>query len=180
MYRRMWIFVEGRDDRRFVDAVLRPILEKEYDFFDTWEYAQETPKKVVEFLRAMKAMRADCLLLADIDDSPCVSAKKEVLGKRFQQALEPADAVVVVREIESWYIAGLDDETCQELGIASLSCTDQVTKEQFRTLVPKRFDGSVADFMIEMLRPYRTQEARARNRSFGYLMDLLETRLNEA
>lgn len=37
MYRRMWVFVEGKDDRRFVDVVLRPILEKEYDFVETWE-----------------------------------------------------------------------------------------------------------------------------------------------
>ena len=180
MYRRMWVFVEGKDDRRFVNAVLRPILEEEYDFVDTWEYAQETPKKVIQFLRAMKSMKAGCLFLADIDDSPCVSAKRDVLGARFPQALEPADAVVVVREIESWYMAGLDDETCQELGITGLSCTDDLTKEQFRTLIPKRFDGSVADFMIELLRAYRTEVARARNRPFCYLMDLLETRLNEA
>lgn len=125
-------------------------------------------------------MRADCLLLADIDDSPCVSAKREVLGERFQQALESADAVVVVREIESRYMAGLDDGVCRQLGIASLSRTDHVTKEHFRTLIPKRFDGSVADFMIELLRAYRTEVARGRNRSFCYLMDLLETRLNEA
>ncbi len=180
MYRRMWVFVEGKDDRRFVNAVLRPILEKEYDFVDTWEYAQETPKKVVEFLRAMKSMKAECLFLTDIDDSPCVSAKRDVLREKLPQALEPVDAVVVVREIESWYMAGVGDEAGRQLGFVSPAHTDDLTKERFRTLMPKRFDGSVVDFMVELLREFRVDLARARNRSFGYLMDLLETRLDEA
>lgn len=176
MYRYMWIFVEGKYDRGFVNAVLLPILEKEYDFIDTWEYGQESPKKVTDFLRAMKSMKADCLFLADIDDSPCVTAKKDILIEKFRRALEPAETIVITREIESWYVAGVDDQACRELGIASLSHTDHVTKEQFKSMMPKRFNDSVADFMVEILRRFRLDTAKTRNRSFCYLMDKLGAR----
>lgn len=170
----MWIVVEGETDRRFASAVLLPILRERYDYIDTWEYAQKPPEKTAEFLRAMKSMKADCLFLADIDDAPCVTAKKDRLGERFRQALEPADAVVVAREIESWYLAGVDDQVCQALGIASLSCTDSITKEELRRMIPERFNDSVVDFMGEILRGFRVEPARRRNRSFGYLMNRLE------
>jgi hypothetical protein len=176
----MWILVEGKDDRRFANAVLLPMLQKVYDFTDTWQYAQETPKKVADFLRAMKSMKADCLFLADIDDSPCVTAKKEALIEKFRRALEPGEAVVVIREIESWYVAGVDDRACRELGIPSLSHTDRVTKEQFKGMMPKRFNDSVADLMVEILRGFRSDTAKNKNRSFCYLMDKLEARPEEA
>jgi len=174
MYKRVWIFVEGKDDRRFVDRVLRPILDREYDYIDTWEYAQRTCEKTVEFLRSLQAMKADYLFLADIDDSPCVTARKTVLASRYRQAVEPANAVIVAREIESWYMAGVDEETCRELGIESPLSTDDVTKEQFRNLMPRQFNDSVADFMVELLRHFQVKVAKGRNRSFEHLMNLLE------
>jgi hypothetical protein len=176
----MWIFVEGRDDRRFASSVLLPLVAQRYDDVDTWEYAQEPPKKVIEFLRALRSMQADCLLLADIDNSPCVPAKKGILVEKFRQALEPADAIVVAREIESWYLAGVDDQACREFGIASPAHTDDLTKEQFRSLMPKRFNDSVADFMTTILTGFRVELARAKNRSFAYLVGRLEAMEEEA
>ncbi len=180
MYKRMWIFVEGEHDSIFAKGVLLPILKKGYDFVDTWEYAREAPKKVIDFLRAMKPMRADCLFLADIDDSPCVTAKKSVLMERFREALETSDVVVVVKEIESWYLAGADDEVCRALRITSLSRTDHTTKEQFRAMMPERFKDSVVDFMTEIVGRFRLDVAKSKNRSFCYLMDRLETQSKKA
>jgi hypothetical protein len=180
MYKYMWILVEGENDRRFANGVLLPVLRKQYDFIDTWEYAQEPPKKVIDFVRAMKPMKADCLFLADIDDSPCVTAKKDILMERFAKALEPSDVVVVAKEIESWYLAGVDDNACRGLGITSLSHTDHVTKEQFRRMMPERFNGSVVDFMAEILRRFRVDAAKTKNRSFCYLMKRLEAKSKKA
>jgi hypothetical protein len=173
MYRQMWIFVEGKRDREFADRVLRPLLERQYDHVDTWVYAQEPHDRTVEFLRSLRSMKADYLFLADIDDSPCVTAKKEALATRYHGAIEAANAIVVAREIESWYLAGVDDAACRELAIASPSSTDDMTKEQFIRLVPRRFNDSAVDFMAELLRGFRIDLARGRNRSFCYLMDLL-------
>lgn len=180
MYRLMWIFVEGSDDRTFVDHVLRPILEKEYDYIDVWEYAQQTHAKTEEFVRSLRSMKADYLFLADIDDLPCVTAKKEILAGRYRQGVEATRAVVVVREIESWYMAGADEGVCQKLGIKGTFHADDVTKERFRSLMPKRFNDSVVDFMTELLNEFQVDVARSKNRSFGYLMDQLEKKTGEA
>lgn len=180
MYRQMWVFVEGKDDRRFVDRVLRPILERQYDHVDTWMYAQESHDRTVGFLRSLQSMKVDYLFLADIDESPCVTAKKEALTSKYHRAVEAANVLVVVREIESWYAAGVDDAAWRELAIASPSSTDDMTKEQFRNLMPRRFNDSVVDFMVELLSGFRIDLARGRNRSFCYLMDLLEASSEKA
>jgi hypothetical protein len=170
----MWILVEGKDDKRLANAILRPIVERQYDYVDIWEYAQETPKKTADFLRSINCMRADYLFFGDINASPCVTAKKEAIRTKYHCMVQSPNTVVVVKEIESWYAAGMDDQACQELGIASLSCTDHLTKEQFRELMPKRFKGFVVDFMVEILKRFSLETARQKNRSFCYLMDFLE------
>ena len=88
--------------------------------------------------------------------------------------------VVVMKEIESWYLAGFDDTVGGEMGIPSLPSTEEVTKEDFREMVPKRFRSSAVDFMAEILSGYRVEIAKDRNRSFCYLMDLLEKTLRGA
>ena len=180
MYRLMWIFVEGSDDRIFVERVLHPILEEKYDCITTWEYARKRHEKTAEFIRSVRSMQADYLFLADIDDSPCVTAKKDTVATKYCQAVESANAIIVAREIESWYMAGVDNEICRELAIRSPFSTDDMTKEQFRRLIPRRFNESAVDFMVELLRRFRVDSAKDRNRSFRYLMDLLETRSEKA
>jgi hypothetical protein len=180
MYRRVWVLVEGTKDSRFVNHVVRPILENEYDLVQVWEYAQKTTEKVIAFLRAIKCMNADCLFLGDIDDSPCVTAKKGTIRDEYEQAVETPNIVVVAKEIEGWYLADVDEPTCQELGIAPLPRTDELTKEQFRLLIPKRFGDSVVDFMAEVLKRFDISTAKAKNRSFHYLMDKLEAKPKKA
>jgi hypothetical protein len=173
MYKRIWVLVEGGKDSRFVRGVLRPILEGEYDFVETWEYAERAPERIMDFLRSMRAMKADYLFLGDINSSPCVTAKKEAIKNKYQQGVELAKTIVVLREIESWYLAGVDDKDCREFGIPIIRHTENVTKEQFENLVPARF-GSVVDFMDEILNRFHIDAAKGRNRSFSYLMDKLE------
>jgi len=53
-------------------------------------------------------------------------------------------------------------------------------EEQFRSAMPKQFKDSVVNFMTEVLRRFRMDTAKSKNRSFCYLMDLLEARLRKA
>jgi len=73
MYKRMDVLVEGPDDERFVDAVIRPILEKHYDYVQTWRYAREKTERTKNYLRSIRAMKADYLFLKDINTSPCIT-----------------------------------------------------------------------------------------------------------
>lgn len=180
MYRRLHVLVEGRDDREFFNAVIRPRLQEQYDHVQIWEYAGATIERRINYIKSIRAMNAAYLFVADINTSPCITERKGRLVNHHKGMIDAGQTVVAIREIESWYMAGVDDETCRQLGFVSPAHTDDLTKEHFRTLMPKRFNGSAVDFMAELLREFRVDLARARNRSFGYLMDLLETRLNEA
>lgn len=176
MYRLMHVLVEGRDDREFFDAVIRPVLQGQYDHVQIWEYAGATIDKRIDYLRSIQAMRADYLFVTDINTSPCITERKRHLLDSHKNAIDPGCAIIVRREIESWYMAGVDDQACQDFGIPSLPHTNDVTKEQLRDLVPKRFNDSTVDFMAAILTGFRIELARAKNRSFGYLVDKLEAR----
>jgi hypothetical protein len=176
MYRLMHVLVEGRDDREFFDAVVRPVLQGQYDHVQIWEYAGAPIDKRIDYLRSIQAMKADYLFVTDINTSPCITERKRHLLDSHKNAIDPGCAIIVRREIESWYMAGVDDQACQEFGITSISHTNDVTKEQFRNLMPKRFNDSVVDFMTAILTGFRVELARGKNRSFCYLMDKLEAR----
>jgi len=173
MYRRIHVLVEGRDDREFFHVVIRPILQEHYDHVQIWEYAGATIERRIGYIRSIQAMNADYLFVADINTSPCVTERKRHLVDSHKNTLDTGRTVVVRREIESWYMAGVDDQACQEFGITSLSHTDDVTKEQFVSLMPRRFN-SVVEFMTDILRRFRIETAKSKNRSFCYLMDKLE------
>ena len=83
--------------------------------------------------------------------------------------------LIVCKEIESWYLAGLTDNDCKKMGIAdSLNDTDHLSKEQFLGLMPGRF-GSKTDFMLAILQVFDHETARARNRSFRYFIQKYES-----
>jgi len=75
----------------------------------------------------------------------------------------------VVKEIESWYLAGLDDDASSFLGLPAFSATDTVTKEDFNELIPEKFDSRI-DFMMEMLKYFLPGVAVGKNRSFAYFI----------
>jgi len=180
MYRLMHVLVEGRRDREFFDAVIRPVLHKRYDHVQIWEYAGATIDKRIDYIKSIQAMKADYLLVTDLNASPCITERKRHLIDSLRNAIDPGCAIIVRREIESWYLAGANDQVCREFGIVSLARTDDVTKEQFRNLVPRRFGDSVGDFMVELLKGFQVELARGKNRSFRYLMDKLEVRSEKA
>ncbi len=110
-------------------------------------------------------MNADYIYLADINTAPCVSAKKEHIAAAYPH-IDQSRIFVVVKEIESWYLAGLDENKCRSLKVRSFANTEQVGKEQFEALVPKK--RSLVEFKIEVLRRFSIEVARQKNRSFDY------------
>jgi len=173
MHKRLDVFLEGPDDVRFFDAILRPILESKYEYVQTWQYASEKRERTKNYLRAIRAMKADCLFLKDINTSPCVTAKKEAIQKAYRKVIEQANIFIVVLEIESCYIAGLDNGNCKQLGIHVSARTDKIAKEQFNGLIPKKFDSRI-DFMVEILKRFSIETAKRKNKSFHYFISRIE------
>ncbi len=127
-YRRLWLLVEGTDDSRFCTEVLRPIFRDRYDHIEIWEYSQKKLSRLSELLQTIRYMDDDYLLIRDMDDRPCVTATKEAIASRIS-GLSWDHVVVVPREIEAWYLAGLDDAAYRELGLDRVAEVDSVTKE---------------------------------------------------
>jgi len=165
----LFIWVEGDDDERFFNGILSPKLQRKYGTIKIIRYAKMKKEKVDNFIRSIKAMGAEYIYLTDINDSPCVTAKKEEMQKKYQN-IDKDKIIVVIREIESWYLAGLDNKACKQLKIKNFANTDNVTKEKFNALIPERFTSRI-DFMSEILKNFSIEIAKQKNNSFQYFVE---------
>jgi hypothetical protein len=167
-YRRMWVLLEGNDDERFFEKVIKPILSIRYDSVQAWKYTQETVKRTKNFLKSIGAMDSGYFFLRDINNSPCITAKKKSVKNKYRR-IDINNVIVIVKEIESWYLAGLDSKNCKKLGIKVFRKTDNITKEQFDKLRPRKFNSRI-DFMIEILKRFSMETAKRKNKSFDYFI----------
>lgn len=173
-YKTLFVFLEGDDDERFFEKILKPIFNKKYELIRYYKWANSKNEKVDNFLKSIKSMErkgvADYIYLTDIDAKPCITLKKEERKRKHKQ-LDLNKIVVVIKEIESWYLAGLNFQTSRKLKISSFRKTDNIKKEQFDHLIPERFER--ADFMVEILKPenFSIDIAKNKNNSFKYFLN---------
>jgi len=172
-YRVLYIFVEGDDDERFFREILLPKLRKKYNDTNIIKYAQKSKKfeYTEKFIKSIQKIRdASYIYVTDINDSQYVVTKKQKI-KELIKSIDYDKIFVVIKEIESWYLAGLDSKLGKNLGIKKIPhTTDTVTKEQFYNLMPKKFDSKI-DFMREILKNFSIEIAKKRNKSFKYFIE---------
>ncbi len=167
--KRLFIFVEGEDDLRFFNYAKDLIFKDEYDLREVRTYAKKKYKQVNNFLKSIKAMDADYVFVSDINAEPCMTAKKNSLLNEYKQ-VDKESIIIVVKEIESWYLAGLNDKKARTLGLKSFNTTDHITKEMFNDLIPKKFDSKI-DFMIEVLNGFSLNVSKRKNKSLEYFIE---------
>jgi hypothetical protein len=170
-YRELFIWVEGLDDIRFFNNIIKPMLKKKYNYISFISYSNLKKEKVKKYFMSIKSMNADYIYVTDINDAPCIMEKKKEVRKKFKSVNDNRIAIIV-KEIESWYLAGLDTKGSENLGMKkTLNNTDDITKEKFNELIPKKFDSRV-DFMIEILKQkyFSIKTASKKNRSFEYFI----------
>lgn len=166
----LFLFVEGADDERLISHICTEYLHDHYAWIRTYQYAQKKSDKVCDFLRAILSMDAEYIFFADADSNPSISSCKERAKKIFSN-IDEDKLQIVVQEIESWYLAGLDDDACKELGLSKRPRdTEKVSKEQFLHLMPSRFDSYI-DFMVEIVKAFDINTAAKHNHSFGYFTE---------
>jgi len=168
-YKQLFFLVEGNDDELFFQRIVSPIFEGKYNQVTVWKYAQVKNTGVYDFIKSIKAMGAEYIYVVDVNLSPCVTDKKRRIQDKFNN-IDTDRIIVVIKEIESWYLAGLDTLSSKKLKISPLENTNNVTKEQFHHLIPKRFDSKI-DFMLEILRLFSIKIAKQKNKSFRYLLE---------
>ena len=141
-FKRLYIWVEGPDDERFFNKIIKPIFLKKYDVIETITYAHLKKEKIQNFLKSIISMDADYIYVADINNSPCVMSKKAKMQMKVQN-LDDARINIVIKEIESWYLAGLGDKESESFKISTFKTTDSIIKEQFNSIIPNQFAKSL-------------------------------------
>ena len=169
-HKRLFIFVEGVDDERFFDSIIKPEFEKHYDIVIIYKYAQETDKRVKKFINGIKGLPADYIYVSDLNHNSCVTMKKTKILEKLNNLIQEERIAIVIKEIESWYLSGLSDYNVKKLTNRFFKTTDDIIKEQFNQLIPQKF-SSRNDFMIEMLKFFSINTAKRKNRSFKYFME---------
>ena len=167
--KRLFIFLEGTDDVRFFEHIIRPRFLHAYESVDLITYACTKSVKVDRFIRSINAMQHDYIIVADIDQESGVTAKKKVLLSRFIEA-DYRRIMIIIIEIESWYLAGLDSADAVAVGVHNHETTDFVTKELFNKWVPPSYPSRIA-FMIDILRHFSLTVATEKNRSFRFFLE---------
>ncbi len=114
-------------------------------------------------------MGHEYILVADIDQEPSAKAKKRCLTGRFED-LKPGRVIVVIQEIEGWYLAGLDTRSEMDLGLHPNQNTDLITKEEFNSRIPVQYQSRIA-FMSAILTRYSATVAQEKNQSFRFFSD---------
>jgi len=166
-YNILYLFVEGTDDERFFESVIKLIFKKNYDYVEVRKYAEKTKKYIFNFLKTIKSMNNSYIYFSDINNAPCITLKKQEILKKYKN-IDKDRIIVVIKEIESWYLAGLHDEDSKKFTKKLFKSTDTITKEQFKKFIPK--NESRINFMIELLNVFSRDTAIQKNNSFSYFV----------
>jgi len=164
--KRLYVFVEGTTDERFFEKIIKPKFEEKYEYIYIYRYAESKNEKTGRFIESAESIEdADYIFVSDIDQAPCVTKKKQELLNKFPK-INKDKIVIVIKEIESWYLAGLDANACKKLKIKPFNYTNDIDKEEFSKFIPKKF--STIDFMIRILNYFSIETAKQKNNSFKY------------
>jgi hypothetical protein len=168
MFNELYFLIEGNRDERFFQRIVEPILKDRYDYIGYYQYAQRPKRKIRQFIRSIVSKHADFFCMTDINTSPCVTAKKQHIKEHKFGTVDDFRILVVKKEIESWYLAGLDEECCRRLRLPIHYETENISKEQFEELLSGSKLGCTINCIIEILKNYNISTAISKNRSFEY------------
>lgn len=179
------IFCEGSND----DALLRKIINH-FTFFPAWRiqsyaYAQERLEKVKDFIRnAQRAINqgnknfiSSFIFTSDADfvkrgwQNNRKSIQTRLAGLNSQYGVQSQYIVLVVDMLESWLVAGLDQNACSLLGINYVVNTESYTKTHFKNDYPK-IDKSEIIARSKILEEINFEYAK-RNESYSYFVNTL-------
>lgn len=168
-FNKLYIFVEGNDDELFFKKIITPLFLKLYNDVEIFKYAQWKRQKVELFLQSIITLDYDFIFTADIDLVETVKGKKQIIRHRFGN-IDYNKIIIVIKEIESWYLAGCTKEMSSILNIRLPEETNNITKEDFNAICHTSYRSRI-DFMFELLKVFNFNNAREKNESFKYFLD---------
>ena len=156
----MFCFVEGQDDEIFFKHIL---LQSEKITF--YQFAKKTSSQVNKLINSLNSMNEPYLFFADSDGNTIYEKKKKILEK-FPRVL-PANLFIVQYEIESWFLAGVNQALSDTYHFKKYyKTTNSVTKEMFLDCISLVRDTRL-NILLKILAVYNCSLAENRNNSFA-------------
>jgi hypothetical protein len=173
MYKILHVLVEGDDDESFVDNVIKAwlVTNDRYNDVIPFQYARKKKEVIENYVNTVNYKGEDLICLTDSIHAPCITGRLEQLINYEIGTFDPAMIFVVVKVIEGWYLAGIDNGCCRRIRIEYVPRTDQIKKEDFHEIIAKSKYRPRAACKYEMLRNFDVQLASERNRSFFRIFD---------
>lgn len=181
------IFVEGENDELFFEKIILKLfsLKKEYnqkeDKIKIVKYQQKGKKKFLQYLNFINKYNINYIFISDFDSRKCITSRKQEKIKKYYREgydkLESDNIFIVKNEIESWFLAGVDNKQKIFRNINVPKDTEKTSKNYLEQFLKKTQFNSRVDFFIEVSEHYNYGLAMQRNESFRYFLEKLE--LNE-
>lgn len=172
----LYIFVEGPDDEKFINAFIKDMncLTQQYKTIKCIRYGEGwNASKINQYIdKTIQELGHDYIFLADADFGAgvdCFPHRKENLSKIYK--LTDINKIwIVVEEIESWFLAGFDEQFCKKEKLDFKKKTEKVTKEVFDKIdknKKKKSHNQLIDFLIRKKSYFSYSEVTNRNESLA-------------
>lgn len=170
---KLFVYVEGDHDEIFANFILSDYLRQSKSI-ELWpiKYAEKPPKLINKDIKSKS--NYNYLFLSDLDNKtyPCITARKEDRLNNYEN-LNESSIIIVCEEIESWYLAGIDNSLEQFSSLNIPDTTDGIDKETFDEMI-KSISDYKKDALIEISKNYNFDLATKRNKSFKYFLNKLD------
>lgn len=159
-----FIFVEGYHDKIFFEKILKYFNNNFIEKIKIIEWSSKPKSYINNLIKNIPKMDSDYLFFSDIDGSACITSKKTKLNTIYPE-IDIQKMLIVIKEIESWYLAGLDRASLKKLSIKHQEETNNITKEMFEELKSDKI------LYMDILENFSIETAIQKNNSFKYFKE---------
>ena len=170
---RLILFIEGDDDERLVKHILTSIANETKSFIQYYQYSTKKKSSIKQYINTIiNVNNWDYFFLHDNDHHLCLTSCKEFLCDIFP-FICISKLIIAIREIESWYLAGLSANLCHNIGLQYIHDTSNVTKEDFSKLFLELNNDdmpNLLEFKLFIIENFDLELAVTRNKSLEYMI----------
>lgn len=168
---KLYIWVEASPDEAFFRRIIIPVISNNY--VPRVIKGKSLLKKSPQFLRSIEKVGDSYIFVTDLNKgTPCVSERKSLVQLELPD-IDRNKIIVVVTEIEGWYLAGLNRLSIRRLNVSAQKLKskslDSITKQEFLNIIPK--GCTELQFRQKILRYFDINVAILKNKSFKYFFD---------
>ena len=165
--KKVLLLVEGDDDSRFIKKIIIPIINNFYSNVSVREYIQLNKKLREILINNYERNGDDIFVFADYDNTTCISNKIKSVRKNYNFT-NSLKIFIVKKEIESWYIAGIDDALLIKYKLSPIEDTENLSKKFIDHIGTQ--DDSILECKLQLLKSYSITKQRTETRALNIVL----------